>query len=80
MFGKLLGGVAVVLLAAALVVGYSFFRTPEGASQPIEAATPDDTVSAPGGTTYTLVQGESEARFLIDELRLELTFTAAEGA
>ena len=75
MFGKILGGVAAVLLVAALVVGYSFFRTPEEASQPIEAATPEDTVSAPGETTYTLVQAESEARFLIDEVLRGSDFT-----
>lgn len=52
-----------------------FCKTPESASQPIEAATPEDTVSVPGETTYTLVQKDSEARFLIDEVLRGSDFT-----
>ena len=75
MVKRIVGVVVGLLLITVLIVGYSFFRTPESASQPINAATPDDTVSSPGETTYTLVQAESEARFLLDEVLRGSDFT-----
>ncbi len=67
MLKKLLGGAAALLLVAALFVGYSFFKTPERASEPVETVSLG-TASEETRTGYVLVQEASEARFLIDEV------------
>ena len=67
MFRKIMIGAVSLLLVAALFIGYSFFRTPESASEPVEAVALDD-ASEGTQTRYVLVQEASEARFLIDEV------------
>ena len=67
MFKKGVIGAASLLLVAALFIGYSFFRTPESASEPVEAVSLD-AVGEEAQPPYVLVQEASEARFLIDEV------------
>ena len=65
MFKKLPAALAGLVLVALLFVGYSFFRTPEGATQPAQAV---PLANEPVATTYQLSQESSQARFLIDEV------------
>ena len=72
MLKKLAVALAALVLVAILFVGYSFFKTPEGATQPAQAV---PLANEPVATTYQLSQEGTQARFLIDEVLRGSDFT-----
>lgn len=60
------------------VVGYAYLKPPAEASSPIQAVGLEQTAgaaSSPSVGTYEIVAGESEARFVIDEVLNGSPFT-----